>query len=285
MADALTCAKLRLTQAHHHLTTLQREVSAFDDPADRELAGRYDPSASEYVFSIDLQPPAEWGLEVSAFVHHLRSMLENLLCALVEHRGNTPTRTTQFPILTCETDWKPRKEGGRAATRMIAGVSADDRDFIESVQPYKRRVFFPDSLPPDNFSDGFVHTHPLAVLRDLNNTDKHHYLLPSLITAASTQPIQEDGTILAFDPIQDVESVDALQFKYVSGVTGEQGTEIGRLPIIANGPNPVVEMTTKPDFVVSLVNGHPFFDVTALRDMHWYVENAVLPGFARAFEA
>jgi hypothetical protein len=83
----------------------------------------------------------------------------------------TPRRRefVQFPIADT-----PDKFA--AAGWHLKEVHADHVDLIESFQPYPGRT-----VHPDNFSGPYVH--PLAMLRDLSNADKHRVLTPVILTS------------------------------------------------------------------------------------------------------
>lgn len=87
------------------------------------------------------------GLLVGEVVHQLRSALDHLAYALVLAAGNTPTRSTAFPVRTARPATRLRVDGGVTAAALTA---------IEDFQPYLRR-------DPE--------AHPLQVLNTLWNID------------------------------------------------------------------------------------------------------------------
>ena len=95
------------------------------------------------------------GVIVGEFGHHLRATLDNLLRQLVLLRGGSPTTKTQFPIY----ESRERYESSRW---MLLGISADDRAFIESVQPFQHG---------ERASKSY-----LSLLTWLNNVDKHRFV-------------------------------------------------------------------------------------------------------------
>jgi hypothetical protein len=87
-------------------------------------------------------------------VHNLRSCLDHLIWQVTLLDGGTPDGDTQYPIAS-----KPEAQFERMANRRIPGVSAKHRAMVKKTQPYHRG----NSAP----------VHPLSVLADLSNTDKH----------------------------------------------------------------------------------------------------------------
>jgi len=87
-------------------------------------------------------------------VHSLRVSLDYLMWQLVISEGLVPNRTTKFPIVS-----EPRHD-------IYPGISMDLRMIIDEVQPYQRT--YPAS-------------HELAILRELDNKDKHRALLVAIL--------------------------------------------------------------------------------------------------------
>jgi hypothetical protein len=97
-------------------------------------------------------PSLHWAVVVGDAVHNFRSTLDHLVFQLVLMDGGAPTELTQFPIALGKGDFK------RQAARRMRGVTAQHHDAVREFQPYR-------SEDP-NF-------HPLALLKDLSNIDKH----------------------------------------------------------------------------------------------------------------
>ena len=91
-------------------------------------------------------------------LHNLRAALDHLAWELVIEAGNTPRTArpaTQFPILT-----KRREKNGEVLPAVIhPGVSKAAEALVERLQPYN--------------AGGDPTQHPLAVLNQLENIDKH----------------------------------------------------------------------------------------------------------------
>jgi hypothetical protein len=132
---------------------------------------RADNDARQAILSI-AGPPPPLRLSVAAgeIIHHLRSCFDHLIYQLVATTSGPPdaklTRILQFPI--CDT----AQEFERAVRRrQIEGVSSSATAEIERCQPYYHGVD--------------VTKHPLWLLRELDNADKHRLLV---VCSAAAQP-------------------------------------------------------------------------------------------------
>ena len=125
--------------------------------------------------------------------------------------------------------------------------------------------------------------HALHRLRELNNANKHRFLLPALISPSNLQPATDSGALWSLKPIRDVASIDIIELRYVSGVSHDNGTEVVRVPIVPSGPDPQVEMEINLSLEISLSNGDPFVTWDTLRTILIYVEKEVFEGLAPAF--
>jgi hypothetical protein len=119
---------------------------------------RIDPTvgALEYVARIPVEPPIKQiERRLRAVVADGRSALDNAVHAIGvrEELSEAQAKKNAFPILSDSTRWAD----GR---RRLKGLPADVVDRVERVQPYHQSD---DRLPP----------HPLEVLRELSNADKH----------------------------------------------------------------------------------------------------------------
>jgi hypothetical protein len=104
-----------------------------------------------------------WALIFADGIHHLRAALDNCLYAIAQQSGATVKQLTavQFPIVSDGAKWSSER-------RRIEMLPDGVRDVIESLQPFQE----PDPMGSVN---------GLVVLSSLNNSDKHHIILTSLI--------------------------------------------------------------------------------------------------------
>jgi hypothetical protein len=96
-------------------------------------------------------------------IHNLRVSLDHLAWQLVIAKGGTPDENTIFPIL--EVPPTPNRYG-RIRVQISPGVSKELGSLLDEVQPYKR-------AKPAN--------HPLAILHQLDISDKHRELLITVV--------------------------------------------------------------------------------------------------------
>src|SRR5438552_72455 len=80
--------------------------------------------------------PASFSLEFGEMVYQLRAALDGCVyeAAIIETGKNPPPDENNLEFPVCDS---PERFKGNKATRNIAPLPQDCRDFIESVQPYK----------------------------------------------------------------------------------------------------------------------------------------------------
>lgn len=189
--------------------------------------------------------PIELSLLLGEITHQMRSALDHLAYALVKAAGNVPTRRTAFPVLLTAPPSGLRIDGGVGPAALAA---------VEDLQPYQRR-------------DGS--THPLHVLTELWNIDKHRHLHLTTLQSANTQVFlgAPDGSAMVGGQFQTrvVGDGDVIGvFRFQDGKVDEQ------LELTASGSNFVALSDLGPwprDQPVQLV----------LEDLHVYVATVVLP--------
>ena len=138
--------------------------------------GHLEPATGDYVFRLTAPFPISCGLLVGDFAHQTRSVLDNLIWALVTHAGHPGVRANAFPIADTESDWSKWTRPGKSD--WLQGIPADCRAVINALQPYQRHN------PPLSFAQ----RHPLAILREISNADKHR-ILPVTAAAHSFDPM------------------------------------------------------------------------------------------------
>ena len=174
-----------------------------------------------------LRPP-EWGIPISEFAHALRTALDNLLWQLILARGGTPVpKVTQFPINEEEADFngkpKRRPRPGEPAwrtegDRLTHGISTVDRAFIEAAQPFKARA----NVAYPAWANNAARAHPLAMLADLTNIDKHRYI--HVAYAAAALPHAKEG------------AAGIVRFRDMSVVVGSPDRPLKVVPVLIGSP-------------------------------------------------
>ena len=155
-------ANAKLNRANEHLQLLIGEIESFrnrethtvtrHDYAER----RPDAVVSEWVVKVVEPPPERWSAVLGDLIHNLRSALDHIVWGL---SGPNPTypKAVSFPV------FQTRAEFNRQTGRSLADVSVPARAEIEALQPY-------------NNTDYPVDLHPLWLVRELSNVDKHRAL-------------------------------------------------------------------------------------------------------------
>lgn len=150
----------KLVRAEEHLDTLDVELEAYWDSDPGKVVRQFDPDdAMVTILSLKSRsPPLRLSIIIGDCIHNLRSCLDHLAWQLVLAGGSIPTTRTAFPIFKDAGDYEREVRNGRTAHRVPERALA----LIETLQPYHRR------------DDPTIH--PLWVLRELSNIDKHRSL-------------------------------------------------------------------------------------------------------------
>ncbi len=161
MAFDLTSALLKIGRAKELLDGLDAEVRAWNEtvPYTGTIQINAEKTRASLVIKVNNEAPIiRWSLIIADIFHNLRCSLDHLVWAIGVHESPTVTPLNsriQFPI------WDTRP--GPDVMKNIKSLSPAVRAAIESVQPY--------SLPYPSLP-----LHPLSILRDIDNTNKHRLL-------------------------------------------------------------------------------------------------------------
>lgn len=156
----------KLNRAKAEFDVLRTEMGSFSDqdPEPHFSRGYFDTDTWEWIerFQVREAPPLRWGVVLGECVHNLRSALDHLVCQLTLLDGGTmdDCAQTQFPIAS-----KSEAQFEQMANFRIPGLSKWHRAMVKRAQPYRAG----DSAAK----------HPLSVLADLSNADKHRLINPT----------------------------------------------------------------------------------------------------------
>ncbi len=172
----------KLRWAERHLAALKSNIdqaTVHADPANLAvLSAQFDPESGYHVFRISQMP--DMSELIFGFTHSitdvanpLRAGLDKLAwnCARLFAGGTPPDPTgVKFPIATTRDEWIKAGRARKQLDPLHCG-------FIESFQPYHGVAG-----RADNWTGPYVH--PLALLQDLTNDDKHRdthpvFLIPN----------------------------------------------------------------------------------------------------------
>jgi hypothetical protein len=153
----------RLTRAEEHFKAIKAELLAYYDSDPCKISGEFDPNSEHPIITRIRVAPLRMRINtlVGEFLHDLRSSLDHLAWQLVEHNGGKPTEFTTFPVL--KVGPTPNKKGIQPPPTVVGGVSDAAMAIIEDAQPYKWGEHYAK--------------HPLWVLHQLWNIDKHRHVL------------------------------------------------------------------------------------------------------------
>jgi hypothetical protein len=194
------------------------------------------------VESVD-DPPLEWATIVGDVVHNLRSSLDHLVYELsfLGTRGSPGSRTS-FPCSLTRASWC----GGDTQRVKLKGVLERHKRRLYMAQPcYGRR----DNAKPASFDLRL--RHPLSVLHDLWNDDKHRMLLPVATCMTNVDLIIVSTTDCEL--ATDTPKWNPSAF----GKRLEVGIQIASVDIVRTGPSVDIDMRFVTDSQVTLLDGIP----------------------------
>jgi hypothetical protein len=248
-AAALDGIHAKLARADKHLEALDSELRAFAEKEPYGFRGEVDTQTSRWVARFELREPIpiELSVTVGDIVHNLRSALDHIAFALVPKASRW---RTMFPIyddpeeFLCAVRIPAKRNRGP-----LGGLQPDSLAFalIESTQPYA------GGNPPETL-------HPLRVLADLNNEDKHRTIL-ARSTALSRDPAPE-AAILARWNVEVAE-----QYSIHLDTPLEDGAEIMHAGVTITGPEPNMHVRYQFHFEIAFGKGAiTAHSLTILRD-------------------
>jgi hypothetical protein len=204
--------------------------------------------------------PISLALDASEAINSFRAALDYLVYELsfMDTRGVEKERTA-FPASTSPKNFRSNYVQGV----LLDGLTTRHRAMIKRFQPYQRRK----NDPP----------HPIALLDDLSNDNKHRLLQPALMTPQAYEfRFEGDGVgqnchIIGGD----------YTFYPTFGVALEPKTELLEIPVAVTGPDPKMDVYTEAQVQVCLRNGVPLD--WALVNIAAY-SRAIVEVFAPEFE-
>jgi hypothetical protein len=155
----------KLYRVKQHYDELRRELTAYYQTAPGSLARKEGTWTFESIEPI----PARLGLICGDVLQCIRSSLDYLVWELVLAEGNVPNKQNMFPIALTLGDYKNEV----VKRHRLDGISATALAHIEACQPYLV---------------GDPSHHPLAILDELTNINKHRRVLFTYLSSAITEP-------------------------------------------------------------------------------------------------
>jgi len=242
---------LRVDRAEKQLDTLKTEMSDFIKGNTHTTGTGIDPNTGEKLIGVFFpDPPDTFTLEVSEFLHHLRSALDSLIFNLAGCPDDRYS-TLLFPIFPTKVGYFKHEQ------TYLKGVGVEAKTVVQSLQPYYVPKDWHGAWPYD------AEEQPLMFLHDFNRVDKHRML-------RILQPSVEHLSVAAPETI----SVDQVRL-------GVQEDEAGVLRVPAD-----MDVQVRPTFSVAFENTWPTRGAevaTCLNALLMEVRDRVLPRFARFF--
>jgi hypothetical protein len=242
---------LRVDRAEKQLNALKTKMSDFIKGNTHTVGTGIDPNTGEKLIGVFFpHPPDDFTLEVSEFLHHLRSALDSLIFNLA---GCPDDRYSAllFPIFPKKVDYLKHEQA------YLKGVGVEAKAVVQSLQPYHVPKDWHGGSPYE------AEKHPLMFLHDFNRVDKHRML-------RILQPSVEHLSVAAPETI----SVDQVRL-------GVQEGETGVLRVPAN-----MDVQVRPTFSVAFEDTWPTRGAEVaicLSALLTEVRDRVLPRFARFF--
>lgn len=236
----------KLARAEEHRDALERELATWGHDNPYELLREVNAEFTRFSVRLRIKRSPDlvrWGLLFGDCIHNLRCALDHLAHAIARHelRGQVPDDVAynlQFVLARDPSEFARQMKSKRANV-----LSQPVRTAIEQVQPYKRPH---PSVPP-----------LLALLRDLNNTDKHSLIRPAL-HAATPRATRFSRPIAA-----DEKPVDG---DVVSGVV-EDGAEVLWISLAKPARDFHIELDTSISVCIRHSLGPKPPDMTIITDL------------------
>lgn len=185
MASPLDGSRLKLKRAREHLNRLRKGTADFLDSDPYGITPEYDAKVAQQIFRMKIKrrPPIDLALTIGDCIHNARSALDQLIwqIAIWETNGNPPERIS-FPI------FKDRPGFENWLARFATDFRPRTKTTLRGCQPYFRayRRYDTEGLPyhfgkwlegmdAPAFDDPL--DHPLWLLHEISNEDKHRLLV------------------------------------------------------------------------------------------------------------
>jgi hypothetical protein len=160
----------KLVRADQHLVALNAEWEAFLDTEPYSVPFTHDASTPHQITALAMSlvdPPLTLSLTLGDFAHNVRSALDQLVCRFVDPDSLGDELRNAFPIERSKASFEHKflpRGNGKSPVPLLEGISPTSEEWalIEGAQPYHQ--------------EERMHAHPLAILAELSNRDKHRSL-------------------------------------------------------------------------------------------------------------
>lgn len=178
--------RLKIRRANEQIEALVVLRDAYRQEVAHQISrAELNPKTGKYAYRVHLgvPPPPEWGVAIGEIAHNLRSALDGLVYQLAAlNLGKPPTRRSQFPIFMRRIGRTRSPNHGFVGDRNASGKVVFGRgsglSMIADLRPVHQKAI--EQLQPYKPGRGRKRC-PLALLTEINNTDKHRLLLPVVV--------------------------------------------------------------------------------------------------------
>jgi hypothetical protein len=163
----LTSVRAKLARSQEHAQAINNEIRAWHGRHPYSLIKKRNSDSTRHSLIVRINEPARFeslSLMAADCLSNLRSALDHLIYAIAVHECSPNTladkiaKKLMFPITDSEDRFNDAINRGT-----LGNISSDVRAAVKRVQPYVRKH---EKLPP-----------LLAILRDLNDINKHRLLM------------------------------------------------------------------------------------------------------------
>lgn len=234
----------KIQRAEENIRNLNTEITAFlsRNPNLYDIRGEFENGGLEYVVKGYGKPdiPLRFSVLAGEIIHHLKSVFDHLICALIVEQGGTPTAASKFPVC-----FKADKFIKTCQNGCINGVSDSAVDIIEKTQPYH-------AVNPA--------TTVLGGLTEWDNIDKHRLLILTVgivtlgerINIGNAKNSPDDPELI----IAGISTPDQM-----FGVASNEGVEILRLFLASPCPTLQVEPEVATQIALQIDGVSDYFEV------------------------
>src|SRR6266545_1165396 len=176
MNHPLDGVRQKLIRAEEHLTPIKTGLEACLEKCSMISQRHIDAGNHQFRFTVGFpKPDLALSVIIGECLHNLRSALDHIVWQLVLANNQTPVKENMFPV--CDT---PAGFARHVQKNRLRGVSVQAQAVIEGLQPYQGGQLN-------------AHLHPLWVLNQLTNIDKHRTLALTTIRGDNQNIVVIDG--------------------------------------------------------------------------------------------
>ena len=164
-SPSLDGCRRKLERAKHHIKNIIADEKCFLDSCGYRFRRDHQGEPPWLILTVEEvnlpQVPEQFSIVAGEAIYQLRTTLDHLIFELIRSQEHDPTRDNSWPILT--------QENMPVFERKARGVSPSALKRIKSLQPYQMGSRYEE--------------HTLWRLRELNDWDKHNFVVRTFLAA------------------------------------------------------------------------------------------------------